>query len=175
MQETQETQVWSLGWEDPLEEGMSTHSSIFAWRIPWTKKPGRLQSLGSHRVGHKSSNLACTHALLLLILFRFWFKQKNIAIMRQKFEYWLYIWYMYIKMFKDKLMHCLGYASKIIQGGFPGGSVVKKRRVFDPWSGKILHAEEQLSPWATITETVLLEPGSRKYQPTCHSYWTCTT
>ena len=39
---------------------------------------------------------------------------------------------MYIKMFKDKLMHCLGYPSKIIPGGFPGGSVVKKRHVFDP-------------------------------------------
>ena len=36
----------SLGWEDPLEEGMSTHSGILAWRIPWTEKPGRLQSMG---------------------------------------------------------------------------------------------------------------------------------
>ena len=72
---------------------------------------------------------------------------------------------MYIKMFKDKLMHCLGYASKIIQGRFPGGSVVKKKHVFDPWSGKILRAEEQLSLWTTITEPVLLEPGSRNYHP----------
>ena len=38
-----ETQVQSLGWEDPLEEGMATHSSILAWRIPWTEEPGRLQ------------------------------------------------------------------------------------------------------------------------------------
>ena len=38
--------------EDPLEEGMATHSSILAWRIPWTEKPGRLQSIGSQRVGH---------------------------------------------------------------------------------------------------------------------------
>ena len=43
----QETQVQSLGWEDPLEKEMSTHSSIFAWRIPWTEEPGRLQSIGS--------------------------------------------------------------------------------------------------------------------------------
>ena len=43
--------VWSLGWEDPLEEGMATHSSILAWRIPWTEEPGRLQSMGSQRVG----------------------------------------------------------------------------------------------------------------------------
>ena len=45
-----ETWVQSLGWEDPLEEGMATHSSILAWRIPWTEEPGRLQSMGSQRV-----------------------------------------------------------------------------------------------------------------------------
>ena len=44
--------VWSLGREDPLEEEMVTHSSILAWRIPWTGEPGRLWSVGSHRVGH---------------------------------------------------------------------------------------------------------------------------
>ena len=48
----QETQVQSLGWEDLLEKGMATHSSILAWRIPWTEKPGRLQSMGWQRVGH---------------------------------------------------------------------------------------------------------------------------
>ena len=42
----QETWVWSLGWEDPLEKGMATYSSILAWRIPWTEEPGGLQSLG---------------------------------------------------------------------------------------------------------------------------------
>ena len=47
MQETSETLVWSLGQEDPLEEGMTTHSSILAWRIPWTEEPGKLQSIGS--------------------------------------------------------------------------------------------------------------------------------
>ena len=46
-QEPQERRVWSLGQEDPLEEGMATHSSILAWRIPWTEEPGRLQSIGS--------------------------------------------------------------------------------------------------------------------------------
>ena len=44
--------VQSLGWEDPLEEKMATHSSILAWKIPWTEKPGRLQYIGSRRVGH---------------------------------------------------------------------------------------------------------------------------
>ena len=48
----QETQVLSLGWEDPLEKTMATHSSIFAGRIPWTKEPGGLQSMGSQKVGH---------------------------------------------------------------------------------------------------------------------------
>ena len=47
MQETQETQVRSLGREDPLEQGMATHSSILAWRIPWTEEPGGLQFMGS--------------------------------------------------------------------------------------------------------------------------------
>ena len=47
-----ETWVHSLGWEDPLEEEMATHSSIQAWRIPWTEEPGGLQSMGSHRVRH---------------------------------------------------------------------------------------------------------------------------
>ena len=52
MQETEETRVQFLGWEDPLEEEMAAHSSILAWRIPWTEEPGGLQSKGSQRVGH---------------------------------------------------------------------------------------------------------------------------
>ena len=52
MQETEEMGVLSLGWEDSLEEGMATHSSIRAWRTPWTEEPGGLQSIGSHRLGH---------------------------------------------------------------------------------------------------------------------------
>ena len=47
-----ETQVPSLGWEDPLEKEMATHSSTLAWIIPWTEERGRLQSMGSQRVGH---------------------------------------------------------------------------------------------------------------------------
>ena len=48
----QETQIQSLDWEDPLEKRMATHSSIIAWRIPWTGEPGGLQSMASQRVGH---------------------------------------------------------------------------------------------------------------------------
>ena len=51
-QETQETRVQSLSWEDPLEKEMETYSSILGWGIPWTEEPGRLQSMGSLRVGH---------------------------------------------------------------------------------------------------------------------------
>ena len=48
----QETWVQSLGWEDPLEKEMAIHSSTIAWKIPRTEEPGRLQSMGSQRVGH---------------------------------------------------------------------------------------------------------------------------
>ena len=56
-------QVRSLDWEDPLEKGMETHSSILFWRILWSGEPGWLQFMRSQRVGHDSSDLACTHAL----------------------------------------------------------------------------------------------------------------
>ena len=78
-----ETWVGSLGWADPLEKAMATHSSTLAWRIPWTEKPGRLQSMGSQRVGHdwatslhfmsiESVTLSnrlflCCHPILLLL------------------------------------------------------------------------------------------------------------
>ena len=47
-----ETWVQFLGWEDPLKKGMTTHSNILAWRIPWAEEPGELQSMESQRVGH---------------------------------------------------------------------------------------------------------------------------
>ena len=52
----QETQIQSLGWEDSLEKEMATHSSIPAWRIPWTEELGRLQFMGSQRVGNDLEN-----------------------------------------------------------------------------------------------------------------------
>ena len=58
----QETQVQSLGWEDPLEKGMATHSSILAWRIPWTEEPSGLQSKGS-------KELDMTEQLIQTLLF----------------------------------------------------------------------------------------------------------
>ena len=64
--------VQSLCWEDPLEEETATHSSIFVWKIPWTKGPSRLQSIGSRRVGHDQSDLACAqrfNVIALILLF----------------------------------------------------------------------------------------------------------
>ena len=57
-----ETQVRFLSWEDPLEKGMAVHSSILAWRIPWTEEPEGLQFIGFQRVGHIWSDLARMHA-----------------------------------------------------------------------------------------------------------------
>ena len=54
MQEIQEMWVGSLGREDPVKKGMATHSSILAWRIPWTEDPGGLQFMGSQKVGHNT-------------------------------------------------------------------------------------------------------------------------
>ena len=64
-----ETWVRSLGWEMPQRKGTATHSSILAWRTPWRVEPGRLQFMGSQRVGHEWNELALTHARVLLIIF----------------------------------------------------------------------------------------------------------
>ena len=61
MQETYKTWVRSLGQEDPLEEGMATHSSILAWRIPWTEEPGGLQSMGSQGMNEATKQHAGTY------------------------------------------------------------------------------------------------------------------
>ena len=70
----EEMRVPSLGWEDPLEEDTITHYSILAWRIPWTKEPGGLQSMGLQRVGHNWSDLANKENTLVFIPFNriFW-------------------------------------------------------------------------------------------------------
>ena len=64
----QETRVWSQGWEDLLEKEMGTHSSILAWKTPWLEEPGKLQFMGSQRVGHD-------WATSLHLIFTFIFKQ----------------------------------------------------------------------------------------------------
>ena len=67
--------VRSLGWEDPLEEGLATHSSILVWRITWTEEPGRLQSKGLQRVGHHWNDLAQTHTREILRLI--WMEKRS--------------------------------------------------------------------------------------------------
>ena len=65
----QETRVWSLSREDPLEEEMAIHSSTIAWKIPWTEEPGRLQSMGSQRAGHDwATSLHFTQSVLQALL-----------------------------------------------------------------------------------------------------------
>ena len=56
-----ETRVRSLGWEDPLEKEMAIHSRTIAWKIPWTEEPGRLQAMGSQRVGHDGATSLSLH------------------------------------------------------------------------------------------------------------------
>ena len=63
-----ETQVQSLGWEDPLEKEMATHSSTLAWKIPQTEEPGRLQPMGSQRVGHDWATSLSTHTRIARIV-----------------------------------------------------------------------------------------------------------
>ena len=74
MQETQETQVWSLGWEDPLEESLATHSSILAWKIPWTEEPDGLQSVGSQQTGYNWTHIHTKTCIIkkkgVLVLFQ---------------------------------------------------------------------------------------------------------
>ena len=70
MQKISEMWVRSLGWKNPLEEGIATHSSILAWEIPWTEESGRLNSMGSHRVGHDLNNLThmfCNYKIVAVI------------------------------------------------------------------------------------------------------------
>ena len=71
-------QFQSLGWEDPLENKMATHSSTLAWKIPWIEEPGRLWSMGSQRLGHDSvtSHNFCINLLMMLLIKNFSFNDK---------------------------------------------------------------------------------------------------
>ena len=91
----QEAQVWSLGLEDPLEKEMATHSSILAWRIPWTEEPGRLRSMGLQRVRHNWASKTFTsinvthfivsfHNLSFLLLNTGHFEYNNVVTLEMK-------------------------------------------------------------------------------------------
>ena len=85
MQEMLETRVRSLGREDPLEEGMATHPSILAWRIPWIEEPGRLQSIGLQRVRRDWSTWAHMHTLMVVLWA--WVRKPG-------FKFWLYMYWL---------------------------------------------------------------------------------
>ena len=77
--ETKETQIRSLGWEDPLEKGMATHLSILSWRIPWTEEPGRLQSTRSKELD-RTEQLTLFPECANLFLFSVLFFQSNLSL-----------------------------------------------------------------------------------------------
>ena len=68
----QETQIWSLGWEDPLEKEMGAHSNALSWKIPWMEEPGRLQSMGSKRVRHGFTFILKDTLSWFFLFFFFW-------------------------------------------------------------------------------------------------------
>ena len=80
MQEPQEMQVGSLGWEDPLEEGMATHSSILAWRIPWTEEPSSLRPWVHKKIVTEVTEHAPTHAGFLCTSENHWKEDSGILI-----------------------------------------------------------------------------------------------
>ena len=80
----QETQVWSLGWEDPLKKEMSTHSSILPWKIPWREEPGRLQSMGSQWVRHGwAANAFTNYGLSMFVMWHCMFISCNKCTLRR--------------------------------------------------------------------------------------------
>ena len=89
----QETWVWSLGWEDLLEEGMATHSSILAWRIPWTEEPGRLESMGLQRVRHDwATKHSIAHGKLWTSLYEEYLQRKLIILARCTVKQISFLW-----------------------------------------------------------------------------------
>ena len=89
------TCVWSPSWEDPLEKEMATHSSILAWRIPWTEETGGLQSIALQRVRHDWSDLAGVHAIYFIRKVFFFFFNPNIH------KYLLFVSFLLITILTD--------------------------------------------------------------------------
>ena len=104
MQETEETRVHSLGGEDPLEEDKATHSSIPAWRIPWTEEPGRLQSIGLQRVRLDWSNLACTYMLVDQLIGKHALNSVRLYIQKFRYDIVPYCSMMHRELIKNKFL-----------------------------------------------------------------------
>ena len=93
----QETCVWSLGQEDPLEKGMAAHSSVLVWRFPWVEEPGGLQSMGWQKVGHDSASNFFHYLLEALIRFSHFVLLKRATVLNMPahaslYLVWGYIW-----------------------------------------------------------------------------------
>ena len=103
-----ETQVWSLGWEDPLEKGMATHSSIPIWRILWTEEPGGLQSMVSQRVGYNW----VTNAFTFFSIRTYAITCKQVKIKRGRWEgglgWGIHVnpWLIHVNVWQKPLQYC---------------------------------------------------------------------
>ena len=111
----QDTRVRSLGWEDPLEKEMATHSSTVAWRIPWREEPGRLQSMGSQRVGH---DWATSLTLNLISVSRSLFSSIFVCFLDSKYEWkntvFVFLFLTYISLNTLKIHSCCNKVQNFI-------------------------------------------------------------
>ena len=155
----QEMQVWSLGQEDSLEKEMATHSSILAWRIPWTEEPGGLQSMGSQRVRHDWTTNTHTHT------HRHTHRHTHTHPVIQKSYTWVFIqekWQS--KQSEVAQKTCIGLPCWL--GGEESTCQCRRHR-FDSWSRRTPHAVKQLSPCATTTEPGLESQEATTTEPRC--------
>ena len=126
----QETWIWSLGWEDNLEKEMATHSSIPAWRIPWTEEPGGLKSIGSQKLGHDWATNTDTHNIVATSLFSddFWNSPYHIAVRKVTtdiFHHTLYLSGFTLNPLKSNLCYCCRHHwSDICAQWNAGGKVI---------------------------------------------------
>ena len=121
----QETLVWSLGQEDPLDKEMATHSSTLAWRIPWMEKPGGLQSMGSQRVRHNCVTNFSFSTFLSFTSCGFYLPKLQIIYKMDKIE--APIW---LNCFECKITQRVSLWKFI----FARASIVKKKNIKLKWS-----------------------------------------
>ena len=134
MQEPQETQIWSLGWEDPLEEEMTPHSSILAWVTSWTEESGRLQPIGLQRVGQDWSDLAHMHHCSK------WF----CCIPESSLENLKHITLSITKGQQTIICHLFLYALRVFESGCYIFQMVEKKMYFASCSTSLIIREMQI-------------------------------
>ena len=139
---TQETLVWSLDWEDPLEKGMATHSSILTWRIPWTEEPGGLWSMGSQRVWLNWVTYTFKTSLVAWMV-------KNLPVMQ---ETWVWSLGREDPLKKGMATHSSILTWKIPWRGEPGGfqSMASQRVEQDRATNTNRRREERRERWKSI-------------------------